>query len=114
MQQELAQFEQLRQQLQLISNQRVNLEARVKELENTLEELNNIGESTQIFRSVGSLFVKAESKEEVIEKLKEEKDTAEIRVKTVTKQEDQLKTRYTELQQKLQDSLKRLQGIGTA
>jgi prefoldin beta subunit len=114
MQQQLAQFEQLRQQLQLVSNQRVNLEARVKELESTLEELESIGDSTQIYRGVGSLFVKADTKEEVVEKLKEEKETAEVRVKTVTKQEEQLKERYNDLQQELQDSLKKMQGLGPA
>ena len=114
MQQQLAQFEQLRQQIQLVSNQRVNLEARAKELESTLEELDKIEGSTQIYRSVGSLFVKAENKDEVIAQLKEEKETAEVRVKTVTKQEDQLKERYNDLQHELQDSLKKMQGAGPA
>ena len=109
MQQQLAQFEQLRQQVQMIANQRMNLEAKVKELEIALEELDKVDEETPIFRSVGSLLIKAKNRTEVIEQLKEEKETSEVRVKAVKKQEEQLKGRYDELQQKLQESLKKYQ-----
>lgn len=109
MQQQLAQFEQLRQQVQMIANQRLNLEAKVKELEMALDELENVEENTPIYRSVGSLLVKAKDKTEIIEKLKEDKETSEVRVKAVKKQEEQLRNRYDELQQKLQESLKKFQ-----
>jgi prefoldin beta subunit len=109
MQQQLAQFEQLRQQVQMIANQRLNLEAKVKELEMALEELDKVEDDTPIYRSVGSLLIKAKDKTEMIEKLKEDKETSEVRVKAVQKQEEQLKGRYDELQQKLQESLKKYQ-----
>lgn len=93
----------------MIANQRMNLEAKVKELEIALEELDKVDEETPIFRSVGSLLIKAKNRTEVIEQLKEEKETSEVRVKAVKKQEEQLKGRYDELQQKLQESLKKYQ-----
>jgi len=109
MQQQLAQFEQLRQQVQMIASQRMNLEAKVKELEIALEELEKVDEETPIFRSVGSLLIKARSRTEIMDQLKEEKESSEVRVKAVKKQEEQLKGRYDELQQKLQESLKKYQ-----
>ncbi|UCH88446.1 MAG: prefoldin subunit beta [Thermoplasmata archaeon] len=109
MQHQLAQFEQLRQQIQLIVNQRLNLEAKLKELENALEEIDKLSEDTPIYRSIGSIMVKAASKTDMIDKLKEEKETTEIRVKTVQKQEEQLKSRYDDLQTKLSESLKQYQ-----
>jgi prefoldin beta subunit len=109
MQHQLAQFEQLRQQIQVIANQRINLEAKLKELENALEELDKIDEDTTVYRSVGSLLVKSPGKGNIIEKLKEDKETTEIRVKTVQRQEEQLKSKYDELQGKLTEALKKIQ-----
>lgn len=112
MQQQLAQFEQLRQQIQLIANQRITLESKVKEIDLTLDELNNLEDEVPIFRSVGSLLIKAKSKTDMIEKLKEEKETAEVRAKAVSKQEEQLKARYDELQVKLSEAIKKIQMAG--
>jgi prefoldin beta subunit len=114
MQQQLAQFEQLRQQMQLIGNQRLTLESKIKEVEMALEELEQLDDNTPIYQSVGSLMIKASSREDIIAKLKEDKETTEFRVKTVQKQEEQLKARYEELQVKLSEALKKFQGSGLA
>ena len=82
MQNQLTQFEQLRQQLQMIMTQRLQIESQVREVETALEEIGSISDDTPIYKNVGSLMVKAEDKKGVEKDLNEQKETLEVRVKT--------------------------------
>lgn len=76
----------------------------------TLEEIANIKEGAAIYRTIGSILVKAESKESVEKELKEQKEVLEIRLKTLKKQEGQLKEKYLSLQKEISKALGDISG----
>ena len=83
LQNQIAQYEQLRQQLQMISSQKVQLEAKQTEVERTLEELSNISEDQPLFKSIGAFFIKVNDVEKLKEDMTDQKETLGIRVKTI-------------------------------
>jgi prefoldin beta subunit len=105
LQAQLASFRQLQQQLQVISGQRIQMEAKLKEIEGTLEELTNAGEDTPIYKSIGVLLIRAKDRAEVQKELEDQKETLSIRVKTLEKQEKSLAERYERMQQQLTAAL---------
>jgi prefoldin beta subunit len=104
-QNQIAQFQQLQQQLQAVLNQKYQMDAQVKEMQRTTEELGKAPEDVVIYKSVGSLMIKAENKESVLKEIEEDKETMEIRVKTLERQEKSLKDRYQVLQDQLNKAL---------
>lgn len=105
LQNQINQFRQLQQQLQVITAQRVQLETRLKEIEVTLEELSKADEAAPIYKSIGSLLIRAKDREEVRKELEDQKETLSIRVKTLEKQEKTLAERYERMQQQLAQAL---------
>ncbi|MDK2796006.1 MAG: prefoldin beta subunit [Archaeoglobaceae archaeon] len=100
----VAQLQQIQQQLQLVINQKAQVEAMLEETKLALEELQKIGDETPIYKAVGSILVK-EDKGKVVQELTEKKDSFEIRIKTLERQEERLRERFAELQKKLQGFL---------
>jgi len=110
MQNQIAQYQQLQQQLQVLGTQRMQLEAKVREIDGSLQELAKIGAETPVYKSIGTLLVRADDRESVKKELEEHKETLSIRVRAIQKQETALGERYEQLQQKLSEAL----GGGTA
>ena len=109
-QQMLIQLEQLRQQYNLIVTQRTNLEARKADIENSLKELEESKEEF-VYYSIGAILVK-KPREEVINKLKEEKETLDVRINALKKQETSVMDRIKALQQKLSSMLGSAGNVG--
>ncbi|HHF56706.1 MAG TPA: prefoldin subunit beta [Thermoplasmatales archaeon] len=104
-QNQLRQLQQFQQQLEITVQQRLQIDVRLRETENALEELNKLEENAPVYKSVGNLIIKAD-KEKLIKELQEEKETLEVRKKTLESQESKLKEKIEELQKKLQEALK--------
>ena len=104
-QNQLAQFQQLQQQLQVLATQRLQLEAKLREIENTLQELSKVGADTPVYRSTGSLLIRVQDRDGLKKELEEQKETLGIRVNTIKKQEKSFGERYEQLQQKLSEAL---------
>lgn len=100
----IAQLQQVQQQLQLVITQKAQLEALLEETKQALSELEKVDENTPIYKTVGSILVK-ESKEKVVKELMERSDSYDIRIKTLTRQEERLRERFAELQKKIQSLL---------
>lgn len=105
LQNQINQFRQLQQQLQVVTSQRVQLETRLKEVEVTLEELDKADDKAPIYKSIGSLLIRAKDREEVRKELEEQRETLSIRVKTLEKQEKSLAERYERMQQQISQAL---------
>jgi prefoldin beta subunit len=101
LQNKIAQFQQLQQQIQVISSQKFQLEASLRDTERALSELEKLSGETPIYKSVGNLLVRAEDKEGVQKELTEKKETTDIRLKALHRQEKQLIEKYQELQQEI-------------
>jgi len=100
----LAQLQQLQQQLQMVVTQKAHLENSLKETESAIQEIEKISDDTPIFKAVGTILVKT-SKNEVLKELKEKRDTFEVRIKALERQEERLRERIQEMQKKIQSLL---------
>jgi prefoldin beta subunit len=103
---QLSRFQQMQTQLQMLQQQRYQVESRLKEVEEALEELGKIADKTQVYKSVGSILIKAKSKKEVIEELESTKESLDLRKNTLNKQEGRTREKLTELQSKVQNAMK--------
>jgi prefoldin beta subunit len=100
----VAQLQQLQQQLQTVLAQKAQIEALLKEAEESMKEVENISEETPLFKVAGSVLVKVE-KGKLVKELQEKRETYEIRVKALERQEEKLKDRLAEMQRKIQTLL---------
>ncbi len=113
LQNDIKQFQRLQQELGAVQQQRLQIDLKVRETGHTLEELKGIPEDSVVYRPIGGLLVKAKSRKEVEDLLTEEKETLEVRLKAVERQENHLKERYTSMQQELTQALQ-AQGLAQA
>lgn len=111
LQDQLQQLTNLQQQLQVAQQQRAQIEFQVRETERALEELTRVEDGAPVYRSVGALLVRTEGKDAVQKRLKEEKETLEVRLAAYQKQEGRIKEKATELQSKVQAALKNLSAL---
>ncbi len=105
LQNQIQQYQQLQQQLQVLATQRLQLEAKLREVDSTLEELGKLSSGATVYKSIGILLVKTEDREALKKELEEHKETLTIRVKSIQKQEKALGERFEDLQQKIQSAL---------
>ncbi|MDI6886589.1 MAG: prefoldin subunit beta [archaeon] len=99
-----AQLQQLKAQIEALGRQKMQVEALLRDTENALEELEKVDENSLIYKNVGELLIKA-SKETVKEDLAEKKETYDLRVKTLERQEERAQKRYQQLQEQLREAL---------
>jgi len=105
-QDQINRLQQLRNSLQMIMQQNQQIEIRLKEVEEALEELDKTNAKTPIYKSIGSVLIKSNSKKEVINELKSTKESLDLRKDTLNKQEGRTKEKLNELQSKVQNALK--------
>ena len=105
LQNDLRQFQRLQQDLSNVGQQRLQMDLKLRETTRTLEEVHGLPEDATLYRPIGGLLVKAKARKEVEDLLTEEKETLEIRVKALERQEGHLKERYNEMQKQLTDAL---------
>ncbi len=110
-QNEIAKVQQLQQQLQTVMQQKQQLEMKSNDVGRALEELKDMDDDTPIFRNLGGdLLVKVKDREELIEELDDELETLEVRLKSLGRQEEKLRTNFEEMQQQLTSRLSGMQG----
>lgn len=113
LQNDLRQFQRLQQDLSTIGQQRLQMDLKLRETSRTLEEVQKLPEDATLYRPIGGLLVRANGRKEVADLLTEEKETLEIRVKALERQENHLKERYNEMQKQLSEALQAA-GVETA
>ena len=105
LQEKLAQFEQLKQQLQMVISQRGEMEARKREVAMSIEALKG-HKGGDVFRQVGGLLLKVDDIEALRKDLEEEAETIGVRVSSMEKQESQIKKMYESLGSELNEALR--------
>jgi len=106
---ELVEYESIEKQLQILVLQKHQLQLQLNEINLASEELKKA--KGEVYKSVGSLVVKT-NKEDAEADLKERKGLIEVKLNTVSKQEEKLRTKLSGLQKELQEKLKEAQGKG--
>lgn len=104
-QNQLQQLQQIQQQAQVVVQQRQNLEVQVRELERSLEELAKVEPGTPVYRSVGSLLIRAKDPEALRKEMEEQKETLDVRLVSAKRNEERLRERMQSLQRELQAAL---------
>jgi len=105
LQNQIAQFQQLQQQLQSVLSQKFRMEAQLREVQMTIDELNKSADDVTIYKNVGSLLIKASDKESVVKEAEDDKETLEIRIKTLDRQEKALRDKYQTMQEQISKAL---------
>ncbi len=103
-QERLLRLQQVQQSLQSVLTQKQQLELELAETDQALSELAKLDEKATIYKSIGSLLVKAE-KDKVTTELTERKDLLNTRITVMGKQEERLRTQAKDLQARLQKDL---------
>ncbi|WP_456327160.1 prefoldin subunit beta [Archaeoglobus sp.] len=104
----IAQLQTVQQQLQMVVSQKLQLENSLKEIENAIREVEKVDEDTPIYKNVGTVLVKTK-KDEILKELNEKKETIEVRIRALSRQEEKLKERLQELQNKVKSMLSGVQ-----
>lgn len=110
---QLAQFQQAQQQAQMLLTQRQQLELLMKETERALEELGKLPDDAVVYKSVGAVLVRSE-KGALQKELTEQKETLDLRIKTLERQGERAVQRLREMRDKIDEALKGKQGEGAA
>lgn len=110
-QNQLAQMQQIQQQAQALLQQKGQVEMMLRETERALEELNKSPEDAEVYRAAGELLIKAK-REDVLKDLEDKKDNFDVRLKSLSKQEERIQSRFNQLQEQIKQGLGKLQGAG--
>ena len=109
MQNKLMQFQQIQQQVQVIGQQKYQVDIQVTEIEKTIEELDKLKKGAEIYKSVGTILVRSDDKDALKAELEDKKETLGIRIKTLTKQEKTLREMHQNLQEELTQAFQKEQ-----
>ncbi|PKK81296.1 MAG: prefoldin subunit beta [Thermoplasmata archaeon HGW-Thermoplasmata-2] len=102
---QLMQFDQFRQQAQMISMQRQQMEMKMEENTVAVEVLEAAGDGAPVYRNVGAIMIQTDKKS-MLEKINEENEALEVRTKSLKSQEEKVMERLTALQAQIQSALK--------
>ncbi|MBI3587944.1 prefoldin subunit beta [Candidatus Micrarchaeota archaeon] len=97
--QDLIEFQNLQQQMQLLMMQKQQMQAQLFESERVAEEMGKAGDDAVLYRSVGPILVK-KGKAEIVRELAEEKSAIDGRSSLISRQEQKVKERLMALQEK--------------
>jgi prefoldin beta subunit len=75
-----------RQQLMFLTQQKQQLQFQINVLDNTIKELEKTKEK-KVYKGVGNVFIMSD-KDDVLKETKDLKDTIDLRIKNIQKQED--------------------------
>ncbi len=102
---QLSQFQQVQQQAQALMMQKQQLEIAMHETDKALEEIAKLKDGDTIYKSIGGILAKAE-RADVETELKERKETLNLRIKTLERQEKRVVTRMNEMRDKITGAMK--------
>ena len=100
-QEKLNLFQQMQQQVQALSQQASQIDMSIRETERTVEEIKDTGKDTVLYRAIGSIMKKVDDIDKLRNELVEEKETMEIRNKSLKNQIEKINGELGEMQKKL-------------
>ena len=103
---QIERYEQLQQNLQSVLVQKQQIDLEIIETERALAELNKSTDDVKVYKSAGTVMVSS-NKADVIKDLTESKDLSNTKITVLNKQEERLKVSIKEVQEKLDESMKR-------
>ena len=105
LQQQVVRFQNLKQQYEVVVQQRMVYERTSKDTEAAMKELEVAPDNVVAYKNIGGILIRSE-KAKLLSYLKEQKENADMQVTVYTKKEEQLKKVLDEMGSKLQEELK--------
>ena len=102
-------FQQMQQQAQTLTQQTSQIEMSVNEIERTLNEIEDTNDKSTLYRAIGSIMQKVDNVKKLKKELMDEKETLEIRNKSLKGQVENLNVQINEMQSKLTPIVQSLQ-----
>ena len=102
-------FQQMQQQAQALTQQTSQIEMSVNEIERTLNEIEDTNDKSTLYRAIGSIMQKVDYVKQLKKELMDEKETLEIRNKSLKGQVENLNVQINEMQSKLTPIVQSLQ-----
>ena len=103
---QLERYEQLQQNLQSVLVQKQQVDLEIIEISKALEELNKSADDVKVYKSAGTVMVSS-NKADVVKELTESKDPSNTKITVLNKQEERLKESLKEVQEQLDEAMKR-------
>ena len=107
-QDQILQYQQLEQQLEAMYLQRSQLATQIAEVKGATEALEKAEDDVVVFEAAGNILVRRPGKDTVPKDLKERLELLEIRLKSLEKQEEGLRERYSSLQRDITNALQNM------
>ncbi len=104
-QHKLLRLQDLQERLKVITIRKSQYESELHEVQETIAELSNISDETPVYKSTGYVLVRV-SRGKILNELNDKKDTLELHIKTLTRQESVARAQIQELQKDLTTDLK--------
>jgi prefoldin beta subunit len=108
---QISRLQQLQQNLQAIMMQKQQIELEIVETDRALEELRKIETDNAVYKAAGPLLIKAK-KDDVLKELEEKKELSNTRVTVLGKQETRVKDNLKEVENKINQMIRGMQGGG--
>ena len=105
LQEQLMKMQQSQQNLQVIMQQKQQIEMEKIETEKSLDELRKASDDDTVYKHAGSILIKS-TKKELIEELEERKELTKTRSTVLEKQESRLKESLKEQETKITEMMK--------
>lgn len=104
LQHRLMQLQESQERLRAIIIRRQQYEVELREVQRALEELEKLSPNTPVYKTVGSLLFLTD-RDKTIAELQDRKETLELHIKTLERQESLARKQVEELRQKISQSL---------
>lgn len=101
---DIMQFQQIQQQLQMLLMQKQNTQLQAAEIENAFSEIEKTDEG-KVYEIIGNVMVK-KTKDNLLKSLKEKKEMFDLRTSTIDKQIQKLSEKASEIQKELSKQIK--------
>jgi len=103
-QHKIMQFQEIQERIRVLITRKQQLEVELREIERTLDELKDVKDETPIFKFAGRVLIRV-NKESIVKELNDRKETLELHIRTLEKQEAHARKRFEELRQDLSQAL---------
>ncbi|RLF24439.1 MAG: prefoldin subunit beta [Thermoprotei archaeon] len=110
--QQLARLAQIEQMLINVVTRRQQWEAELREIEHAIDEISKLPQGAVVYKSVSNLLFRVE-RDKALSELNERKETVELHIKTLQRQESLLRRQLEELRKRVSEEMSKLQGGGS-
>jgi len=101
---DIKRYQDVTEKLRLVLLNKQQVQIQLTEVNNALDELQKVDSETMVFKIIGNLMIN-KKKEDLINELSERKETLEIRLKSLEKQEKLLKDQLKDLESRIHKKL---------